>query len=56
LLEGFKGIAVMLKVIPVEAIGMPLAHDITEIVPGNIKVPPRRGHIVRRKIFRNCST
>ena len=30
----------MLKVIPVqEAIGMPLAHDITEIVPGKHKGP-----------------
>ena len=41
----------MLKVIPVEeAIGMPLAHDITEIVPGKHKGPAfRRGHIVRRE-------
>jgi molybdenum cofactor synthesis domain-containing protein len=39
----------MLKVIPVEeAVGMPLAHDITEIVPGKHKGPAfRRGHIVR---------
>src|SRR5262245_58889251 len=51
LLEGFKEIAVMLKVIPVEeAIGMPLAHDITEIVPGKHKGPAfRRGHIVRKE-------
>jgi hypothetical protein len=41
----------MLKVIPVEeAIGLPLAHDITEIVPGQHKGPAfRRGHIVRRE-------
>jgi hypothetical protein len=41
----------MLKVIPVEeAIGMPLAHDITEIVPGKHKGPAfRRGHIVRQE-------
>ncbi|MGH7834282.1 MAG: molybdopterin-binding protein [Candidatus Binatia bacterium] len=39
----------MLKVIPVEeAVGMALAHDITEIVPGEHKGPAfRRGHIVR---------
>lgn len=39
----------MLKVIPVEeAVGMTLAHDITEIVPGKHKGPAfRRGHIVR---------
>lgn len=39
----------MLKVVPVEkAIGLPLAHDITEIVPGKRKGPAfRRGHIVR---------
>jgi molybdopterin biosynthesis enzyme len=39
----------MLKVIPVEeAVGMPLAHDITEIVPGKHKGPAfRRGHVVR---------
>jgi len=39
----------MLKVIPVEeAIGLPLAHDITEIVPGKHKGPAfRRGHIIR---------
>ncbi len=41
----------MLKVIPVEeAVGLPLAHDITEIVPGNHKGPAfRRGHIVRQE-------
>src|SRR2546422_516127 len=39
----------MLKVIPVEeAIGLPLAHDITEIVPGKHKGPAfRRGHVVQ---------
>jgi molybdopterin biosynthesis enzyme len=39
----------MLKVISVEeAVGLPLAHDITEIVPGKHKGPAfRRGHIVR---------
>ena len=39
----------MLKVISVEeAVGQPLAHDITEIVPGKHKGPAfRRGHIVR---------
>ncbi len=39
----------MLKIIPVEeAVGLPLAHDITEIVPGRHKGPAfRRGHIVR---------
>ena len=39
----------MLKVIPVEeAVGLPLAHDITEIVPGKHKGPAfRRGHIVK---------
>src|SRR5688572_23889897 len=41
----------MLKVIPVEeAVGLPLAHDITEIVPGEHKGPVfRRGHIVRQE-------
>ena len=41
----------MLKVIPVEeAIGLPLAHDITEIVPGKHKGPAfRRGHIIQRE-------
>jgi len=41
----------MLKVIPVEeAVGMPLAHDITKIVPGKHKGPAfRRGHIVRQE-------
>ena len=41
----------MLKVIPVEeAIGLPLAHDITEIVPGKHKGPAfKRGHIVRQE-------
>ncbi len=39
----------MLKIIPVEeAVGMPLAHDITEIVPGKHKGPAfRRGHVIR---------
>lgn len=39
----------MLKIIPVEeAVGLRLAHDITEIVPGKRKGPVfRRGHIVR---------
>ena len=39
----------MLKVIPVEeAVGLPLAHDITEIVPGKHKGPAfRSGHIVK---------
>lgn len=39
----------MLKVIPVEeAVGMALAHDITEIVPGRHKGPAfRRGHVIR---------
>ena len=39
----------MLKVIPVEeAVGLPLAHDITEIVPGKRKGPAfRRGHVIR---------
>jgi hypothetical protein len=39
----------MLKVISVEeAVGLPLAHDITEIVPGKHKGPAfRRGHIVQ---------
>jgi len=51
LLEDLKEIATMLKVIPVEeAIGLPLAHDITEIVPGKHKGPAfRRGHIVRQE-------
>src|SRR6185295_11711627 len=41
----------MLKVIPVEAaVGLPLAHDITEIVPGKHKGPAfRHGHIIRRE-------
>jgi len=41
----------MLKVIPVEeAVGLPLAHDITEIIPGKHKGPAfRRGHIVRKE-------
>jgi len=41
----------MLKVIAVEdAIGLPLAHDITEIIPGKHKGPAfRRGHIVRQE-------
>ncbi|HEX9446000.1 MAG TPA: molybdopterin-binding protein [Candidatus Binatia bacterium] len=40
---------IMLKVIPVEeAVGLPLAHDITEIVPGKHKGPAfRRGHVIR---------
>ena len=39
----------MLKVVPVaEAVGLPLAHDITEIIPGKRKGPAfRRGHVVR---------
>jgi molybdenum cofactor synthesis domain-containing protein len=39
----------MLKVIPVaKAVGLPLAHDITEIIPGKHKGPAfRRGHIIR---------
>ncbi len=39
----------MLKIIPVEeAVGLPLAHDITEIIPGKHKGPAfRRGHIVQ---------
>jgi molybdopterin biosynthesis enzyme len=39
----------MLKVVAVEeAVGLPLAHDITEIIPGKRKGPAfRRGHIVR---------
>ena len=39
----------MLKVIPVEqAVGLALAHDITEIVPGKHKGPAfRRGHVIR---------
>lgn len=39
----------MLKVIPVEeAVGLPLGHDITEIVPGKHKGPVfRRGHVIR---------
>lgn len=39
----------MLRVVPVEeAVGLPLAHDITEIVPGKHKGPAfRRGHVVR---------
>ena len=39
----------MLKVVPVEeAVGLPLAHDITEIIPGKHKGPAfRRGHVVR---------
>jgi molybdenum cofactor synthesis domain-containing protein len=33
-----------------EAVGLPLAHDITEIVPGKYKGPAfRRGHIVRQE-------
>lgn len=41
----------MLKVIPVEqAVGMRLAHDITEIVPGKRKGPAfRRGHVVQKE-------
>ena len=41
----------MLKVIPVEeAVGLPLAHDITEIVPGKHKGPAfRRGHLIRQE-------
>jgi len=41
----------MLKVIPVEeAVGLSLAHDITEIIPGKHKGPAfRRGHIVRQE-------
>jgi molybdenum cofactor synthesis domain-containing protein len=39
----------VLKVIPVEkAVGLPLAHDITEIIPGKHKGPAfRRGHVIR---------
>ena len=45
----FNGEEEMLKVIPVEeAVGLPLAHDITEIVPGKHKGPAfRRGHVIR---------
>ncbi len=41
----------MLKVVPVEkAVGMPLAHDITEIIPGKRKGPAfRRGYIIRQE-------
>lgn len=41
----------MLKIIAVEeAVGLPLAHDITEIIPGKHKGPAfRRGHIVQAK-------
>jgi len=41
----------MLKVVPVEAaVGLPLAHDITEIIPGKHKGPAfRRGHIIRQE-------
>jgi molybdenum cofactor synthesis domain-containing protein len=41
----------MLRVIRVEeAVGLPLAHDITEIVPGKHKGPAfRRGHIIRQE-------
>ena len=41
----------MLKVIPVEqAVGLPFAHDITEIVPGKHKGPAfRRGHLIRQE-------
>lgn len=41
----------MLKVIPVEqSVGLPLAHDITEIIPGKHKGPAfRRGHIIRQE-------
>src|ERR1051325_5542102 len=41
----------MLKVISgEEAVGLPLAHDITEIVPGKHKGPAfRRGHIIRQE-------
>jgi molybdenum cofactor synthesis domain-containing protein len=41
----------MLRIIPVqEAVGLPLAHDITEIVPGKHKGPAfRRGHIIRQE-------
>src|SRR6266481_4049320 len=48
---GIRGKEPMLKVIPVEeAVGLPLAHDITEIVPGKHKGPAfRRGHIVRKE-------
>jgi len=39
----------MLKVVPVEeAVGLPLAHDITVIVSVKHKCPAfRRGHIIR---------
>lgn len=39
----------MIKKIPIEkALGMPLAHDITRIVPGQFKgVGFRRGHVIR---------
>ena len=41
----------MLKVIPVEqAVGMRLAHDITEIIPGGHKGPRfKRGHLIARE-------
>jgi molybdenum cofactor synthesis domain-containing protein len=41
----------MLRIISVqEAVGLPLAHDITEIVPGKHKGPAfRRGHIIRQE-------
>jgi hypothetical protein len=33
-----------------EAIGMPLAHDVTKVVPGGSKGPAfRRGHIIKKE-------
>ncbi|HEX9878965.1 MAG TPA: molybdopterin-binding protein [Candidatus Binatia bacterium] len=39
----------MLKIVPVEeAVGMTLAHDVTEIIPGKHKGPAfRHGHVIR---------
>ena len=39
-----------------EAVGSVLCHDITQIIPGVVKDAVfRKGHVVRKRIFRYCS-
>ena len=47
----------MHKVIPVEKRRLPLAHDITEIIPGKHKGPAfRAGLLFGSKMCRSCSS
>jgi molybdenum cofactor synthesis domain-containing protein len=49
--SGMKGKRAVLKIIPLaESVGCALAHDVTEIRPGQFKGPAfRKGHIVRHE-------